>query len=552
MDNSFLQIGTILVLATTFGLGVRLLKQPLILAYILTGMSFGAMGLLGAASGETLSLLSTFGITFLLFMVGLELRLEDLKQVGKPVLFIGFGQVILTFIASLILSLILGFDSLASVYISLALTFSSTIITVKLLSDRRDLSSLYGRISVSILLVQDFVAIFILMFLSSTKAGVAFNPITFLLVFVKILALFLVISLLIKRAIPFLFRVLAQNQELLFLAAVTWCFLFASVSLLLGFSLEIGAFLAGVSLSSLPYHYQISSRIRPLRDLFVTLFFVALGMRMVLASGLDFLFSAIALSVFVLLVKPLIVMFLMGRAGFRKRTGFLTSITLAQISEFSLILVTIGQGLGHLGKGEASVIVGVGILTITTSNYLVMASQRIFHRIGDYLSIFEIANLHERRPKLEKKLENHTILVGCNRTGTDILELLKKKEGPYLVLDFDPEIIRTLEAQNIPCLFGDITDEEIIEQINLEKAKLIISTVPSLEDNLVLVSSAKLKNSEGVVIVTANFPDEADELYRAGADYVILPQLLGGKHIAHLLGEHTDNLEEYLYSKRKK
>lgn len=548
MDSAFLQIGLIFIFATILGLVIRFLKQPLILAYFLTGIALGYFGGSRFVSSETLALLSQFGIAFLLFMVGLELKLTDLRQIGKVAMIVGFGQMIFTFLAGFLLCLVLGLAVLSSFYIALALSFSSTVIVVKLLSERDDLEALHGKIAIGILLVQDFVAILILMFLSGFRSQI--NPFAFLIIFLKGIALFILISLLVKRVIPMIFAIMAHNQELLFLTAVAWCFLFASVSVFLGFSLEIGAFLAGISLSSLPYHYQISSRVRPLRDLFITLFFVGLGMKMVSARDFAFLAPAIFLSVFTLTMKPLIVMALMAYSGFRKRTSFLTAVSLAQVSEFSLILMAVALSLGQVTGEDVALVTAVGIVTITASNYLIIGAQGLYQRIGRFLTIFEREKPFERRSTLEKLPENHVVLVGCNRIGEDILEFLQKKEQPYLVVDFNPEVIRQLEARNIPCLFGDVTDEEILDQMNLEKAKIVISTVPYLEDNLVLVSRAKLKNSSALILATASYPEEEEELYRSGADYVIVPHLLGGKHVAHLLSEHADNLEEYLYNKR--
>lgn len=552
MDNPFLQIGLVFIFSTALGVLVRFLKQPLILAYILVGIGLGSLGLTKVTSNETLSLLSQFGIAFLLFMVGLELKLTDFRQVGRVALAVGLGQIVFTFLLGFLFSNLLGFSVLASLYLGLALTFSSTIIVVKLLSEKNDLASLHGKITIGILLIQDLVVILILMLLSALQAKTSVNFLSFLFVFAKAFAFFLLISVLAKRLVPFIFRSMAASQELLFLTAVTWCFLFASFSLLLGFSLEIGAFLAGVSLSSLPYHYQISSRIRPLRDLFITLFFVGLGIQLAAAPGYQILVPALVLSAFVLMVKPLVVIVLMGLAGFRKRTSFLSAVSLAQISEFSLILVALGRSLGHLTQEEVTTTTAVGIMTIIASTYLVFASRRIYERLSPVLSLFEKEETHEKRSILEKLPENHVVLIGCNRTGGDILEFLKRKEEPYIILDFNPEIIRLLEAQEVPCVFGDVSDEEVLDQLNLNKAKVIISTVPNLEDNLNLVSKAKLRNSQAIIIVMASYPEEEEELYRAGADYVILPHLLGGKHIAHLLVEHADNLEEYLYSRRRK
>ncbi|MDP3955431.1 MAG: cation:proton antiporter [bacterium] len=550
MESPFIQIGFVFILATVLAGIVRLFKQPLIVAYILTGLILGGFGAARLASGETLDLLSKFGIAFLLFMVGLELKISDLKQIGKVAIIAGLGQIIFTFLTGFLVSRFLGFALLQGAYISIALTFSSTVIVVKLLSEKNDLSSLYGKVAIGILLVQDFVAILVLMFLSGFSSQIPQTFMPFLIIFLKGLGLFLFAYFLTRRIIFFIFQSVARSQELLFLTAVAWCFLFASLSQILGFSLEIGAFLAGVSLSSLPYHYQISSRVRPLRDLFITLFFVGMGMQLDLSKSINFA-PILILSGFVLLGKPLVVLLLMSFSGFRKRTSFLTSISLAQISEFSLILAAMGFSLGHLSREDVTLITGVGIVTIIASSYLISQGHKIYQKLSSLLSLIERGSACEVRSKLDQDLEKHTILVGCNRTGGDILEFLKKKGEPYLVLDFNPEVTKALEEEGIPCLFGDVSDDEILNQLNLEKAKLIISTVPSIEDNLILVSYAKQKNPKLIVLVTASYPEEEEDLYKVGADYVVLLQYIGGAHVAHLLLDHGDHLGTYLAEKRK-
>lgn len=550
-ENLFSQIGIVFILATFVGLAVRLLKQPLTLAYIFTGIGLGALAIAAAPSEETLSLLSQFGVAFLLFMVGLELKIGDLKQIGRNAIVVGFGQVTLTFAVSFMVALNLGFNSLAAIYIALALSFSSTIIVIKLLSEKGELDSLQGKFTIGLLLVQDLVAILVLMFLTSFKTQAIPNPTDIAFVLVKAVVFFILVLIFSRRFVPFVFRLVARNQELLFLTAVSWCFLFALTSVLLGFSIEVGAFIAGVSLSSLPYHYQISSRIRPLRDLFVVLFFVGLGMQMDVVSGFRVLVPVIVFSVLVLGVKPAIVFFLMSFSGFRKRTSFLTSTYLGQVSEFSLILMAIGQGLGHLEVEATSAMIGTGIVTIITSTYLILWGRIIYQRTSAVLSLFERGSSFEKSSLLAKPPEDHVILIGCHRTGSDILAFLKKWDHPYLVLDFNPEVISRLETEGIPCLFGDVSDEEILSQLNLAKAKILVSTVGKLEDNLVLVSKAKNLNEKVIILATAFYQEEEEALYKAGVDYVVMPHLLGGKHVAHLLSEHEKDLGKYLYAKRQ-
>lgn len=550
MDNPFIQIGLVLGLATVLGALMRFLKQPLVLAYILAGFVLTLFGLVKAEQNNLINLLSQFGIAFLLFMVGLELKVNDLKQLGRNVLIIGILHIFIIFSASFLLSLLLGLSLITSLFFGIALTFSSTVIVVMLLSENNDINSLYGKIAIGLLLIQDFVAILVLMFLPGFVQANSASFLPFLLIFAKGLGLFLVISFLVKTIIPWAFSQVAKNQELLFMAAVAWCLVLATIAKSLGFSYEIGAFLAGISLSSLPYHYQISTRIRPLRDLFIALFFTGLGMQVVIRGDMQFLYLAVILSLFVIISHPLVMLILVGFLGFRKRTSFLSSMTLGQISEFSLIIGALGFQLGYLTQSETSLLTTVGIATIAISTYMAYGSKYLYERLTGALSFFERDRPSEKRMLDSINYKDHVILVGCHRMGKDILEFLKKDKMPYLVLDFDPDVIEELEKENIPYLFGDMSDEEILNQTNISKAKIIISTNPDLEDNLNLIAKAKSRNPKIKIIVRASYPEQEDELYRAGADYVIIPYLLGGKHIAHLLSEHNRDLDKYLEAKK--
>ncbi|MCL4387175.1 cation:proton antiporter, partial [Patescibacteria group bacterium] len=336
MSNVFLETGIIITLAAILGAGVRFFRQPLILAYITTGLIIGPLSLMGVKNQDALNFLSELGITFLLFLVGLELSLKELKTVGKIALAAGLGQIVFTSLVGFILTSLLGFNMVSSIYVSVALTFSSTIIVVKLLAEKRDLNSLYGKITVGFLLVQDFVAISALILLSgfSSNSNSWWN---FPLIIIKGFLLLFLVLYLSKKVIPSVFSKIAKSSELLFLTSIAWCFVFASVSYLIGFSLEIGAFLAGLALATTQQNWQIAAKIKPLRDFFIVIFFIILGSQMVITNLSQLWFPVIALSLFVLIGNPLILMFIFGRMGLRKRTSFFAGVTVAQISEFSLI-----------------------------------------------------------------------------------------------------------------------------------------------------------------------------------------------------------------------
>ena len=531
-DNLF-YFSLILIVASVIAYFVRLIKQPLILAYIFTGIILSQF-LAGSSSIETIRFFSELGIAFLLFLVGIELSFKDVKHVGRTSLITGIGQIIFTFIIGyLITKYLLNFSVIESVYISIALTFSSTIIIVKLLSEKQDLQSLYGRISVGFLLVQDFVAIIILIILAALQQGASVQETMFLVILKA--ALFLLFVYLFSRYIlTNLFNRIAKSSELLFLASIALPFLFIIISRYLGFSIEIGAFLAGLSLANLPYKLEISNKVKPLRDFFITLFFVILGTQLIINQA-NLLAPAILLSLFVLIGNPLIVTILMGLLGYTKRTSFYAGLTVAQISEFSLILAFLGLKLNHINENIVSLITLVGIITITLSVYMIHYNHKLYNFLMPYLGIFEKKETIEGKYEITEKFSKHTVIFGCHRLGYQIVDLLKSLKRKIIVVDFDPVIIEKLNNDNITAIYGDLGDIDVLEKLNLKESEFVISTIPNLEDNMNLIKKVRNLNNKVKVIVTAQQNDEAFDLYKSGADYVILPHTLSGERVADIL-----------------
>ncbi len=549
MGNIFFEITIIITLAAFLSIIFRIFKQPPILAYILAGVILGPLGLINLREGEVFGSLAEIGITFLLFMLGLELRFSELKSVGKTSIIVGMGQIIFTSIIGYFISLMLGFAPLAALYIAAALTFSSTIIIVKLLSDKKDLNSLYGKISVGFLLVQDFVAIIALIFLSGFTIGDSLSPLSFSLIIVKAVVLFAGVVFFSKRIIPAIVDKIAHNHETLFLFSIAWAFGVSALvsSKAIGFSIEIGGFLAGLALANSYENHQIGAKIRPLRDFFITIFFVTLGMRMLISDFSSILIPGVILSTFVLIGNPIIVMIIMGVLGYRKRTGFLTGLTVAQISEFSLIIVYMGNRIGHVSDQIVSLVVFVGAVTFVVSTYMIMNGNYLYKILLPLLAVFERENIREKRFNKEE-LMDHVVLIGARRMGERILEaLIKDKSIKVVVVDFDPDIAGKSYEGNITSIYGDIADPEIQELAGITKAKLIISTVPDMEDNILLLKSIKHLQKKPKVLLLALEKYEARQLYKEGADYVILPHIAGGHHIAKILLEkdHMELIEKY-------
>ncbi len=530
MTDGILELAIVVILAAALGIAARLLKQPIVLAYIATGIVIGVFGFFNLSDKEIFKTFSDLGIMFLLFLVGLEINYTSLRLVGKPSVIVGLGQIIFTFIFGFFIALFFDYNYLHSAYIAIALTFSSTIIVVKLLSEKKDLNSLYGKISIGFLLIQDLVAILILIFLAGIQSGqeIAINDIV--LTIIKGLGIFMLMLWLGRKIFPFIFDKIAHSQELLFLTSLAWCLGVATAVSKAGFSIEIGGFLAGLALANSSENFQIAGKIKPLRDFFVLIFFVILGSSLIFSGFDNLLWPIIIFSLFVLIGNPLIVFTIMWLMGYRKRTSFLTGLTTAQISEFSLILAALGFSLGHITESIMALITAIGVITITLSTYLIVHSESIFRFFSPYLKIFERKKLKENGFHF-KEFHKPIILIGAHRTGQSIAFNLPKEN--LLIIDFDPEIIAQLRGHGYECIFGDVIDREIFEKSNLISAKLVISTSPDIEDNLTLLSqlndSPNRKNMK--IVVRSREEKDAEILYNAGADYVLLPHFTAGQYL---------------------
>ncbi len=537
----FLELTLIIALATALGIAARALRQPALVGYIAAGVLIGPLGMLHPGHPGVIDALADFGIAFLLFLVGMEMNFSELRQVGRSAVLIGIGQVLCTSAVGFVLARLLGLATLSAVYVGLTLTFSSTIIVVRLLSEKKALESLYGKLVIGILLVQDFVALGVLIVLSGL-AGSHFDPhrlpTELAFAFAKG-TLLLAFSFFAGRYVmPKLMRRLAGSQEALFMASLSWGLGLAAVASLpgVGLTIEIGAFMAGVALSECVEHFQIMSRMKALRDFFAVLFFIVLGSRLAL-PGLGALWlPTLILSTFVLVGNPLIVMLLMSALGYRSRTAFMAGVTVAQVSEFSLIVVALGHRLGHVGADVVSLVTAVGLITIAVSSYMILHSEALYERLAPALKRFERSGRAESR-SVPKALKNHIVLIGCHRMGQNILRSIEGLHRDFLVVDFNPDVVAKLHRRGLRAVYGDIADPDIQGLASLDKARVVISTVPSSHDSAILLARLKARSRKAKVIVTAETENEAITLYEQGADYVLLPHFVGGLQIARLLEE---------------
>ncbi|PIT92208.1 MAG: sodium:proton exchanger [Candidatus Harrisonbacteria bacterium CG10_big_fil_rev_8_21_14_0_10_42_17] len=550
--TGILELAIVVFIAAVLGIIARLLNQPILLAYLVTGALIAGFDVFHFESGETLQTFSDLGITFLLFLVGLEMNYEAVRLVGRQSLVIGIGQILFTSGIGYVLSSALGFSPLYALYIAIALSFSSTVVVIQFLSDKKDLNSLYGKLSIGMLLVQDVVAIVILVLLASIETDGVPSALPIIFTFVKAFLLFGGTLWLGRSLMPRLFDTIGRSRELLFISSLAWVFMVAAFVENIGFSIEIGGFLAGLSLANSSENFQIANRVKPLRDFFILIFFVLLGSSVTLSSFSGLFLPIAILSLFVLIGNPLIVFVLMGLMGYRKRTTFLTGVAIAQISEFSLILAALGLRIGHLDETIVSMITAVGVVTILISSYMITHADTLYRLLSKPLSIFERAKTIEDGSR-GKKFDRPYILVGFGRTGQSVAYNLPKKE--LLVVDFDPEVIEKLKRNRFQYVLGDIADPEVSERINLSEARLVISTAQDLESNFTLLEYVHELQPRGQeekpmdlnrsfrrvrVVVSANDEYDAALLYEKEADYVLLPHFVAGEYFGKMVSYDPD------------
>ncbi|MBD3313992.1 hypothetical protein GF345_06120 [Candidatus Woesearchaeota archaeon] len=527
----FSQIGLMFIIAAAGAFFAKLFRQPLIPAYIIAGILIGPVfGLI--ESSEVIRTMSEIGIAFLLFVVGLEMNIKKLKDTG---FFAGIGgtmQMAFVFLIGFGIALLLGFMRIEAVYIGFIVAFSSTMVVVKLLSDRREIDTLHGRIIIGILLMQDIIALFVISILGTPNG---FSLTMILISIAEGIGLIILAYLCSRFVFPSMFKFGAKSQELLFLLSLAVVFIFSIALSYLGFSIVIGAFIAGLSLANLPYHFEIMGRVKSLKDFFATLFFVSLGIELVLVGLQHLILPLVIFTIVVLLIKPFILMVISAVARYTKRNSFLTAISLAQISEFSLIIVSQGLIVGHISRDLFSLTILLAIVTITATSYLMNFELKIFNFFSKYLTPFDIAATTEQLQYIPEELEYDFILVGYDRIGYNIFKMLDKAKKSFLVIDFNPDIVKRLASKKIPCFYGDIGDPEILDRLNLKKTEIVVSTVPGVEDNIHLLKRVKGENPKILVFVTASVIEDALKLYKEGADYVILPHFLGGERVSNLL-----------------
>jgi len=533
LEELFFEIGTVFIIAALASMVIYRLKLPLILAYIVTGVAIGPSLLGLTKTSDLFQVMSQIGVAFLLFTVGLGLNWRNVKDVGGVSFATGIGQVVFTTVVGYGIGLLLGFTSVTSLYLAIAFTFGSTIIVVKSLTDKEDIDTLYGRISIGFLLVQDFIAMVVLLVLNAMKSGATLDQV-FISSLAKAFLIIPVLWVITVHVLPPLLKYVAASQELLYVFSIGWCFAVALLLSQFGFGIELGALIAGVTLSGTLYQKEISTRIRPLRDFFLIVFFIILGTHFSLHGISELIVPISVFSIFILIGNPLIVLFVMRLLGYHPRTGFLAGTTVGQISEFSFIIIGFALASGHVAPEMLTLVTAVGVFTIAGSSFMIEYNDKIFDWIRPALKWLEPKHMLDSEQKMEHNI-SAVLLFGYHRTGSILLPSIQKLKQKFTVVDFDPQMIHELAEKGIPSVYGDASDENFLDELHADKTKMIISTIPDISISTTILTFLSSRGYRGTVIVSARSTEEARQCYELGASYVIVPSILSGKMMSELL-----------------
>jgi Kef-type K+ transport system membrane component KefB len=530
------QIGLVLLVCVLLGALAIAVRLPLLVGLLIAGVLVGPDVLGLVSSSSEIELLGEIGIALLLFVVGLKLDPRLVRKLGPVVLVAGTLQVAATAALAFAIARSFATPVVPSLYLAAGMAFSSTVVVIKLLADRGQIEQLQGRLALGILIVQDIVVIGLMVVLASIDPESTASAVEQLgLVALRGVALFVAIALLARFVLPRVVHVLARRGELLVLAAVTWAVALASVAHLLGFSEEVGAFLAGVALASSDYREAISGRLTTLRDFLLVFFFIDLGTQLRF-EGADDVALIAALSLFVLLGKPVLIAVISTLLGFQAGVAVRAGLTLAQISEFSLILAALGVSLGHLDGRNAGVVTAVALITITLSTFLSAEADRFVPRLSRPLARLQRARV---RKEMEQRAVRRpeVIVIGLGRLGMTVFEDLRERGLDVLGVDFDPRTVQ-FESGDVPVVFGDLEDPELPNELPLERVRWIVSTPRDPEVHRTFLHALRRRGYHGRFVAAADHPEDERLLQRLGVDLVIRPLQLAARPLMDIIHAH--------------
>jgi Kef-type K+ transport system membrane component KefB/Trk K+ transport system NAD-binding subunit len=535
------------IAAAALALLARRIGQPLILGYILGGVLLGSHFGLGIVRDEAaIDLIAEIGLILLLFIIGLEINVREVARAGRVIIVTGLLQFPLCvalawpLLGSLTPDVEGRFDRL---YLAVALSLSSTLIAVKLLSDKFELSTFGGRITLGILVFQDLWAI---VFLALQPSLDALGPGPLVRSAAAGLGLVGAAGVLSRYVLPALFRSIARSPELMLVTSMAWCFLVSGAAGWLGLSTAMGALVAGMVIAAFPYGTEVIARLSGVRDFFITLFFVALGLKIPQPS-VRLVVLAVALAAFVVASRLITVVPLLKLLGLDTRTSGVVAMNLGQVSEFSLVIMALGVEHAHVSESAESLVLYTLLLTSVVSTYAIIFNHSLASRLARAL---EWAGLRRWRASPERKppeTSREVFLLGVAREGIAFLENLEREasglKAHIVALDFNPETLERLIAQGFECHYGDISNTETLRHAGLERAAVVVSSISDWmlkgTSNARILRQTRVLAPSAQIIVAADTAEGARQLYAEGADYVLIAPALAAQHLHDVLRPGT-------------
>jgi Kef-type K+ transport system membrane component KefB len=541
-------IGLCIAVAAALAFVAHRLKQPLLLAYLLAGVVIGPRIGLGLISDEgSITTVAEIGLILLLFMIGLELDLRKLVSAGRAVIVTGLLQVPLCVALGLGFFALLGFPigggDFRGLYLAVCLAMSSTMIVVKLLYDTFELDTLPGRITLGVLIFQDIFAIIALGVQPNLADPQIGKLVTSLAGGAALVGAAFLIS---KYVLPPLFRSVAKLPELVLIGSLAWCFVVCWAASAAGLSREMGALIAGVSISTFPYNLDVVAKVVSIRDFFVTLFFVALGMEIPLPTP-ELLGMAALASLFLVASRLIVIVPILRTLGLGHRASLLPAINLAQMSEFSMVIAAIGLGFHHIDQKTVSLLIFVFAFTSVASTYMIGYSHSLQRVLSRGLRAVGVSDIADERLPEAPAVAPDVVLLGFFTEASALVheyEMASAAEphpmlARLLVIDFNPDVHAELLRRGIACRYGDIASMDTLHHADVHDAKLVVSTITDSilkgTTNLRLLKLARRIWPNAMVVVTATRTAAALALYEAGADFVFVPRLHSAAQMASLL-----------------
>jgi Kef-type K+ transport system membrane component KefB len=517
--NLTIEIGLLIIISSIIAMLLHKLKIPPLISYVFTGIIASYFHL--KLDENSINFMIELGIILLLFLAGLNIKLKNLFKLGKITLIIGEGHdLIMGGIGFIIAYFIMGLNTIASFYLAIGLTLSSTIVIMRALTNRKELASPHGKILLGTMILQNILAMSALAIFSTLEdsTSISYN---LLLLLWKSSVIFFTLLIMGKYLLPRIFNYAAKSTELIYLIALAWCFTGVTLSGFFNFSLSIGAFIAGMVIADLPFSFEIIDKAKGLRDFGILIFFLSVGLKLQITKAILLNWHFYLLLCFVLFSTPIIFASITSFLKFTKKEIFIMSVIPAQMSEFTLILITFGLTINHISIELYSMITLIILITIMTSSWFIENLNKIYKKFEHKLDFLEWYHIQKPVNKT-KDLKNHVAILGFGKLGQYIAKYYIKKKIDVVVVDWRPELIKTARTLKCIIVYGDAGDSDLWEEIKLNKAQTIISTIgQNQEDDLALLKWLRKNNHKILKIVETNVPKDGRELYKNGADIVL-------------------------------